>query len=205
MFRQKGYAATTTRELSTLVGIQNATLYHYIPTKETLLYRLCLSTVDSVHNALVEASNQQGSAVSRLRFIVRHYLKVALSDRDKLATLLVEMRALTDPHRAEIMRRVETNVGIVRETIGAAQRDGDIRGDLSSKNLALALFNLLNWTIFWYSPRGELTPDGIADLLSTVFFEGVRREGAGSGRRRLSEIGRKQQLRRRTGRGRKAV
>ena len=48
-----------------------------------------------------------------------------------------------------------------------------VRRDIPGKYLALALLNLLNWTIFWYRPEGELSPDELAVMLSMVFVEGA--------------------------------
>jgi hypothetical protein len=62
---------------------------------------------------------------------------------------------------------------MVERTIAEGQACHTIRGDRSAKELTLGLLNLLNWTIFWYRPNGELTPDSIADLMITIFVDGV--------------------------------
>src|ERR1700752_4646273 len=41
LFWEKGYAATTTREIAAAVGIQQASLYYHVASKEGLLYQLC--------------------------------------------------------------------------------------------------------------------------------------------------------------------
>src|SRR6266851_2682302 len=52
LFRRKGYAGTTTRELSALLGIQNSSLYYHMEKKEDLLYKLCLATLEDVSREL---------------------------------------------------------------------------------------------------------------------------------------------------------
>src|ERR1700693_4968087 len=46
LFWRHGYAATTTREIPTAFGIQQASLYHHIANKEDLLYRICVSSLE---------------------------------------------------------------------------------------------------------------------------------------------------------------
>ena len=46
LFWREGYAATTTREIATALGIQQASLYHHVASKEDLLYRICLSSLE---------------------------------------------------------------------------------------------------------------------------------------------------------------
>ena len=38
IFKEKGYQAATTRDIAAAVGIQQATLYYYVSSKEELLY-----------------------------------------------------------------------------------------------------------------------------------------------------------------------
>ena len=42
LFAEKGFAGTSIREIASHSGLSIATLYHYIPTKQALLYDLML-------------------------------------------------------------------------------------------------------------------------------------------------------------------
>ena len=45
LFRRRGYANATTRELADELGIRKATLYHHINNKEELLEAVCLESL----------------------------------------------------------------------------------------------------------------------------------------------------------------
>ena len=172
LFRRKGYAATTTREISAVLGIQNASLYYHMEKKEDLLYKLCLVTLEDVARELARTASEQ-DPITRLKQMIRGYVTLALRDRDGHTTMLVEMRALSEGRRNEIVSFRDRNVAIVRQTVAAAQKSGQIRSDITPKYLTLAMFNLVNWSIFWFRPDGELNAEQIADLLCTIFLEGV--------------------------------
>jgi AcrR family transcriptional regulator len=176
LFRRKGYAATTTRQLSALLGIQNASLYYHMEKKEDLLYTLCQTTLQDVSRVLERCLTESSDPLQQLKLIIHNYTTSALHDRDRHATMLVEIRALSEERRRKIVELRDGNVAIVRGVVAAAQKNGQVRRDLDVKYLTLAMFNLLNWSIFWYRPDGELSPDQIADLLCSVFLD-----GAGSG------------------------
>src|SRR3954463_1986113 len=53
LFREKGFAETTTRDIAQAVGIASGTLFNYFATKEALLARLA---ADAVGEACAEAS-----------------------------------------------------------------------------------------------------------------------------------------------------
>ena len=93
--------------------------------------------------------------------------------RDRHATMLSEIRFLSPGRQAEVVGRRDANVAIAEEAVREAQASGQIRPDIDAKYLTLALFNLLNWTIFWFDPDGELTESAIAEILWSVFSTGA--------------------------------
>jgi AcrR family transcriptional regulator len=173
LFRRKGYAATTTRELSALLGIQNASLYYHMEKKEDLLFKLCVSTLEDVAKVFKSCLAETSDPIEQLKLIMLRYTTIALQDRDRHATMLIEIRALSDERRKQVVQLRDKNVALVRRTISAAQKAGQLRPDIKPKYLALALFNLLNWSIFWYRPDGELTPETIATMMSSIYLEGA--------------------------------
>ena len=183
LFRRKGYAATTTREISAVLGIQNASLYYHVQKKEDLLYKLCLVTLEDVARELVRAGSEK-DPITRLKLMIYSYVTLALRDRDGHTTMLVEMRALSEGRRTEIVSFRDRNVAIVRNTFAAAQKMGQIRSDITPKYLTLAMFNLVNWSIFWFRPDGELSAEQIANLLGTIFLDGVATNRAQKGIKR---------------------
>jgi AcrR family transcriptional regulator len=173
LFREKGYAGTTTRALSALAGIQNGSLYHHVGGKEDLLYRLCMGSLDDVGAVFSAIAAEDLDPVIRLEKLARGYLEQALNDRDRHSTMLSEIRFLSPARRAEVVARRDANVAIVENSVRQAQEAGQVRSDIDAKYLTLALFNLLNWTIFWYNPDDELSEQAIAEILWSVFSLGV--------------------------------
>jgi TetR/AcrR family transcriptional regulator, cholesterol catabolism regulator len=173
LFREKGYAGTTTRALSALAGIQNGSLYHHVAGKEDLLYRLCMGSLDDVGAVFSAVAAEDLDPLTRLEKLARRYLEQALIDRDRHATMLGEIRFLSAARQAEVVARRDANVSIVESSVRQAQETGRVRSDIDAKYLTLALFNLLNWTIFWYAPDGELSESAIAEILWSVFSVGV--------------------------------
>jgi TetR/AcrR family transcriptional regulator, cholesterol catabolism regulator len=174
LFREKGFDGTTTRELSNLIGVQKASLYYHIESKEDLLYKLCVLTLQDVEATFEECLGLGKDPLGTLEAIIESYTKLILRDRDRHATMLIEMRSLTEAHRKEVIRTRDRNVALVQGLIEEAQNAGSLKREISSKYYVLALFNLLNWSIFWYSADGEATPEEIARLLESVFFDGAR-------------------------------
>src|SRR5689334_3946806 len=174
-FQAKGYAATTTRELAALLGVQHASLYYHIEKKEDLLYAVCVDSLTRIRREVEAAVAVQSDPVARLRALIETHLVVGLTDEHKHATMLLELRALSPARRAEVVRLRDDYEGLVRAVLAEAQASGALRRDLPVKYLGLALLSLLNWTIVWCRPDGELSPGALAGLMVTLYLEGTGR------------------------------
>jgi AcrR family transcriptional regulator len=172
LFRTKGFAATTTREIAAALGIQKATLYHHIRRKDDLLYEMCRESLRRMHETAGEVFGADEEPLDRLRHLIRSHMISALHDRDQHATMLTELRFLPETEREEILELRQEYELRLEQAIAAAQEAGAIRADVSAKDLRLALLNMLNWTIFWFRPDGEHTPEELGRLYANIFVEG---------------------------------
>ena len=50
LFRTKGYAQSTTRELAGMIGLKKASLYHYVQSKEDLLYEISIESLQQMQS-----------------------------------------------------------------------------------------------------------------------------------------------------------
>jgi AcrR family transcriptional regulator len=178
LFHQRGFSATSTRELAEHLGIQRASLYHHIRSKEDLLFAISMESLAHIQAAV---ESVPPGPDGRLKAAVRMHLVTALSERDMHSTMLTELRALTPERRSQVIEQRAKYESLLSEIIAEEQAAGRVRADLSSRRLTLALLNLLNWTIFWFDVDGEMSVEDVVDLLSTVYFNGVLQQPGTSG------------------------
>jgi AcrR family transcriptional regulator len=174
LFRRKGYAGTTTRELSAVLGLQNASLYHHISGKEDILFNLCIGALEHVSRVIDEVLDASEGPLNSLEHLAIRYTEAALEDRDRHATMLIELRSLSPERRTEVIALRASNVERAQALMAAGQRVGEIRSDIEPKYLTLAFFNLLNWSIFWWRPNGDITSTELAKILWAVFSGGAK-------------------------------
>jgi AcrR family transcriptional regulator len=170
LFHERGFSATSTRELAEHLGIQRASLYHHIRSKEDLLFAISMESLAHIQAAVESVPEEPGG---RLRAAVRMHLVTALSERDMHSTMLTELRALTPERRGQVIEQRAKYEALLSGIIAEEHAAGRVRDDLSPRRLTLALLNLLNWTIFWFDVDGEMSVHDVVDLLSTVYFDGV--------------------------------
>ena len=173
LFRKKGYTASTTRELASLLGIQKASLYHHIRGKEDLLFGISVRSLEHITEA-VTVARDTASPDQRLNAMLTAHLVTALEDQDMHTTMLIELRSLSPERRQEVRERRAAYQAILRDVISEDQRAGRLRDDIGAGYLTLSLLNLLNWTIFWFDPAGNSSAKELAAIMWTIFHDGAR-------------------------------
>jgi len=144
LFRKRGFAATTTREIAEAAGIANGTLFNYFPTKESLALTLFAEALAGAEGDFV-SRNGGGSVEEDLYAFIMAGLHRLESYRqyagDVLATVMSPFARAGACPEAEEMRR--THLESVLEILQAHHIIEATAGD---RDLFVQLH--LYWTIY---------------------------------------------------------
>jgi AcrR family transcriptional regulator len=173
LFREKGYHASTTRDLADRLDITKASLYYHVSKKEDLLYGICVQALEHVTQAVQAALAEQSDPLQRIRALVHAQLASSLTELDLHATMLLNLDQLTGDHLVEVLKLRNRYEDLVRSVVSGAQKAGALRDDISARNLTLVLLNMINWTLTWYKPAGQLLPAGFAAVIADVYLDGA--------------------------------
>ena len=170
VFAERGYDGASMDDVARAAGITKASIYHHVSGKEALLDRGLTRALDALFAILDEPASREGSAIDRLRHIVRRVAELTLRMLPEL-TVLVRVRGGSKSERDALERR-RTFDRLVTELIVAAQREGSVRRDLEPSVLARLIFGMSNSVVEWYH-TGALSSEAIARTVVTLAFEGI--------------------------------
>ena len=174
LFRARGFAATTMRELATELGLEAGSLYSHIRSKEEILHRICFGLAEAFFEGFTAATADAAAPVAmQLRQAIEAHVRVLTRDGAASVVFLHEWRHLSAPARAEFLALRDRYEAQFRALV---QRGLDA-GELAAPDAAFAALTLLaslNWLPTWYRPDGKLTPDEIAHRLAEQLLNGLR-------------------------------
>jgi TetR/AcrR family transcriptional regulator, cholesterol catabolism regulator len=180
LFRERGFEATTVREIARAAGMLPGSLHYRYPTKEALLLALMKRGVEADLECMRSAIASLRDPLERLRHALRARLTFLLS-RDAAQVLLYDWRSLKGRAREEMIHlrdRYEAFwTGLLHEAAGT----GRLRAGVDLRMVRFLLFGALNGVPLWYSPRGARTLDEIADAFFALIAYGVLDEAHRSG------------------------
>lgn len=160
LFRKKGYAQTTVRELAKEVGLQSGSLFHHFKSKDEILAEVMEKGLILASGHVMVAIAQETTPRKRLETLFRSYLTALLSDehRDYMTVLLYDFRSLPPELGQRVHRVRKALVDRWQEVLDEAVPPGHI----SNRLKAQFIFGAMNWALQWYNPKGALGLEELA-------------------------------------------
>ncbi|MFF0108982.1 TetR/AcrR family transcriptional regulator [Streptomyces hirsutus] len=180
-FAERGYHATTTRDIAGRAGMSPAALYIHYKTKEELLHRISRIGHEKALDILRTAARAEGSPTRRLAEAVSSFVRWHAGGRTTARVVQYELDSLGPDARAEIIalrRLVDAEVrGIIEEGVRSGEFDvPDVRGT------TLAVLSLCIDVARWFNVNGSRTPEEVGALYADLVLRMVGAERADTAR-----------------------
>ncbi|MDQ0937926.1 TetR/AcrR family transcriptional regulator [Streptomyces turgidiscabies] len=177
-FAERGYHATTTRDIAGRAGMSPAALYIHYKTKEELLHRISRIGHQKAVDILRTAAQAEGTATERLAEAVSSFVRWHAGGRTTARVVQYELDSLGPDARAEILalrRQCDAEVrGIIEDGMETGEFDvADVPGT------TLAVLSLCVDVARWFNVKGPRTPDEVGALYADLV---LRMVGPGSSR-----------------------
>ena len=171
LFTQRGFHATSVREIGDHVGIGQSSLYYHAKNKTQILLDINEEFMDGLVAAMDELAAREGSglrssSLSSASCCARSRPQGRRHGRAARAPLAAGGGRGEHPGQARPHRRGDRRHP--REGI----EDGAIR-ELPVGLTRLAITGMTNWAYTWFDPTGSLSVDEIADLFVDLLRNGV--------------------------------
>ncbi|WP_344967880.1 TetR/AcrR family transcriptional regulator [Salinactinospora qingdaonensis] len=184
VFQRVGYPQATLEDVANEVGINRATLYYYVGTKEELLVSLLYRPIEQMRVDLEEIVAKEMPPGQKLATALRTYL-VALSERPELFIFLGENidKVMTVHEAEEIQRNADRYGRLLTSVIADGAASGEFRADLDPQVATMGIIGMVNWMYRWYEESGskslvELGETFVEMALASLSPEAANRVGA---------------------------
>jgi AcrR family transcriptional regulator len=171
LFAQHGYEATSLDMVAEQLGMHKATLYHYIRSKDDVLYACVLKSFEDLDTVIEKMHDRSVPVLYRLREFALRLAHAQNNDFGRCLALvgLRPLQLAPDSDLRKFQRRLDTTV---RDLVNEGIASGHIK-PCNPGLVSAMLFGTLNWVPQWYRAGGKLSVDDIATAFMGMLVDGI--------------------------------
>jgi AcrR family transcriptional regulator len=175
LFREKGYAEVSLREIAQAAGMKTGSLYYHFESKESLVEEILTLGTQGAFEAsrdAVAALGADADPVDRLEAAFTAHARFLLEKEDFASANLKILQQVPPQIRERHVRQDREYGRFVSEIIDDIAATHGLAPGIDPSILRMLCFGAMNWSISWYDPKGA-SPSQIADQLMTMVRRGV--------------------------------
>jgi len=158
LFAEKGYSATSMRDIALACGMLPGSLYYHFAAKESLLAAVYRRGVAALRDGVRAAIAREADPWLRLEAACAAHLETLLRRSDDAQVLIRVLPWDIAAAAAELRRLRDSYEREFAQLIAALA----LPAGTDRKALRLMLLGALNWSRLWFDPSGRDTPRSLA-------------------------------------------
>ena len=172
LFREKGFAGCSVRDIAHEVGLGAASLYNHIGSKDELLTEICFRCANLFLEGMKKIEAADLEPVVKIRELISLQIHIALHDQSSVTVFNDEWRHLQEPYLHDFL--------LMRRTYETAYlriiRDGIEKGQLRRVDpylLYQMILSSLRWLHLPGAKKVKKTEDQLNEEITTIIIKGI--------------------------------
>jgi len=172
LFDRVGYHGVNMSMIAQAAGLKKPTLYHYVSSKDEILFGLHELFIGTLRNNLNERMASKLPRLEILRGVVADTFTLIHDYPGYVRAFIEHFRELSQKQRAEVAVKRDEFVELVIGVIEKAMAAGEIN-KADPRLTAHCLFGVCNWAYQWYRPRKDPPAEEVAAQCWNIFLRGL--------------------------------
>lgn len=173
VFKAKGYHAATIQDIADEVGLLKGSLYHYVASKEELLYLVVKEPVTRVYRRLEKIADSPAPTREKIAQAIAFHLEAFDAHYPHLFVYVREMDSLYPRLKDKITESPRHYQRLWHRILREGMKGGELRDDLDVKVVTYAILGAINWMYRWYERNGRLSIQEVASTFTRTFLDGL--------------------------------
>ena len=172
VFAERGYHGATTQDIADVLGIRQASLYYYLPSKEVALEIVCVRGVEDFFKAARAIAAGPGTAREKLTGLIRAHITPILDRGNFVKVFLTQRQFLPHASRRRVGKWSRAIERILEAIIKEGIRGGEFRAEADPRLATLAVLGMANAVAGWYG-KEKTSIERIGNELAALVLQGL--------------------------------
>lgn len=172
LFREKGYSASTMRDLAERVQLKASSLYSHIGSKEEILRKICFDNANHFINGMEKVEQMKVNNAGKIEALLLLHIRTAIEDTTSVTVFNDEWRHLTEPNLGKFVMLRKDYENRFRNII----KEGIEKNELKKIDTEILLYSLLNsvqWLHYWYKPNRKIETKNLENNILAMLMDGI--------------------------------
>ena len=174
MFRQKGFPATSMRDLAEAVGIEAASLYNHIQSKSEILQEIIFRTANDCNVHLESIDNPALSNIQKIESLIRFHVQMMLNRFDDYYVMVNEWIHLAQPYHTTFTTQRRNYVQKMEAIIEDGIRQKEMKPVLPYVAM-LTILSSVRGLEFWHRSGKKISMQTIEDNMVNHLIGGLKK------------------------------
>jgi AcrR family transcriptional regulator len=174
MFREKGFAATSMRDLAETVGIEAASLYNHIRSKNEILEAICFDVANRFNTNIdiVEASRQ--SSIARIETLLRFHIRQMIESYEEVYVSDREWKHLDEPYLSNFQNQRRAYRKKFASLIEEGIQKNELR-NIDAPTAVLIILHAVSGIESWHRSKARINDRELEDNMVMIMIDGLRK------------------------------
>ena len=173
LFKEKGYVATSVRELASRVGLEASSLYNHIKSKEEILIHICMGNAQKFTDGIKEIESIHPKAIHRLEGIIQLHVDIAAGSVSSVSVFNDEWKHLSEPYQSEFLKMRKQYEQKVLQFVKQGIEEGSLK-EVDPKIALYSFLTSLRWIHYWFKP-GRIAKERLYENLCIILLSGIKK------------------------------
>jgi AcrR family transcriptional regulator len=174
LFREKGFSATSMRDLAENVGVEAASLYNHINSKAEILQEICFKVANKFMSHIEDINSRPITAIEKVEAILRFHIKQMVDCYEEVYVSDREWKHLRDPYLSNFQNQRRT----YRQLIASIIEDGIGKGEIQqidAPTAVLIMLHAVSGIESWHRSTKKISAELLEHNMVLIMVEGLKK------------------------------
>lgn len=175
LFREKGYTGSSMRDIASEVGVEAASLYNHIKSKEEILSEICFTLAEEYTTRMSQVEVSNISAIEKIQTLLALHVELNAMSSPLASVMNDEWRNLSEPQKSDFLKLRKT----YEDKFIAILQEGIDQGQIKDVNPNITLYTMLSsirWLQHWYHANRDMDVEELKQTIINLLLEGINKK-----------------------------
>jgi AcrR family transcriptional regulator len=174
LFKEKGFKAASMRDLAEVVGVEAASLYNHIKSKNELLHEICFNVANNFNEKLEQIESTDLSALQKTEELLRFHISSMVQNFDEVFVSDREWKYLSEPYLSNFQTQRRT----YRKRFAAIIENGIKKKEIKkidATTAVLIMLHAISGIESWHRSKQKISGAELEENMITILVGGLKK------------------------------